>query len=142
MKKFLSLFLPLILGIVVGLIINTDNYSYFDKPPLSPPAITFPIVWTILYILMGISYTLSNKNENISKVYYLQLIFNYLWTFIFFTLDLKFLAIIWLIILIVLVFKMYKLFKEDNKISAYLQIPYIIWLFIALYLNIGVYVLN
>lgn len=142
MKKIITIFLPLIIGGIIGFVVNTDTYSNYITPPLSPPGILFPIVWSILYLLMGISYTISSKNKDIKKFYYLNLIFNYLWTFIFFTLNLKFLAIIWIIILDIIVIYMIKAFYKDNKLSAYLQIPYLIWLLFATYLTIGIYILN
>lgn len=142
MKKIITIFLPLIIGGIIGFIVNTDTYNNYITPPLSPPGILFPIVWSILYLLMGISYTISSKNKDIKKFYYLNLIFNYLWTFIFFTLDLKFLAIIWIIILDIIVILMIKAFYQDNKLAAYLQIPYLIWLLFATYLTIGIYILN
>ena len=142
MKKIITIFLPLIIGGIIGFVVNTDTYSNYITPPLSPPGILFPIVWSILYLLMGISYTISSKNKDIKKFYYLNLIFNYLWTFIFFTLDLKFLAIIWIIILDIIVILMIKAFYQDNKLATYLQIPYLIWLLFATYLTIGIYILN
>ena len=140
--KIISLFLPLILGTIVGLIINSSEYISLNQPPLAPPSILFPIIWSILYLLMGISYNLTTKTKDIKFIYYLQLIFNYLWSFIFFAFEMRFLAIIWIIILIFLVIIMIIRFYKDNKLSGYLQIPYLIWLLFALYLSIGIYILN
>ncbi len=140
--KIISIFFPLILGTIIGLLINTSVYSDYIKPPLAPPSILFPIVWSILYLLMGISYNLTSKSKDIKLIYYLQLVFNYLWSFIFFTLDLKLFSIIWLTILIILVTIMISKFYKDNKLAAYLQIPYLIWLFFALYLNTSIYLIN
>ena len=140
--KIISLFLPLILGTIVGLIVSSNGYNTLNQPPLAPPGILFPIVWSILYLLMGISYNLTSKTKDIKLIYYLQLIFNYLWSFIFFVFEMRFLAIIWIIILIILVIIMIVRFYKDNKISGYLQIPYLIWLLFALYLSIGIYILN
>ena len=140
--KIISIFFPLILGTIIGLLINTSVYSDYIKPPLAPSSILFPIVWSILYLLMGISYNLTSKSKDINLIYYLQLAFNYLWSFIFFTLDLKLFSIIWLTILIILVTIMISKFYKDNKLAAYLQIPYLIWLFFALYLNTSIYLIN
>lgn len=140
--KIISIFFPLILGTIIGLLINTSVYSDYIKPPLAPPSILFPIVWSILYLLMGISYNLTSKSKDIKLIYYLQLVFNYLWSIIFFTLDLKLFSIIWLTILIILVTIMISKFYKDNKQAAYLQIPYLIWLFFALYLNTSIYLIN
>ena len=140
--KIISIFFPLILGTIIGLLINTSVYSDYIKPHLAPPSILFPIVWSILYLLMGISYNLTSKSKDIKLIYYLQLVLNYLWSFIFFTLDLKLFSIIWLTILIILVTIMISKFYKDNKLAAYLQIPYLIWLFFALYLNTSIYLIN
>lgn len=150
MKKiFISLyrlFLPLALGSIVGLIINSSmDYTTLTKPPLSPPSILFPIVWSIIYLLMGISYyiyRIDYDDKNTIKLYYIQLIVNLLWSVIFFILKLRLLSIIWIIILDILVIRLYKLLKKDKPISAYLNILYIIWILFATYLNIGIYILN
>ncbi len=140
------LFFPLLLGSIVGFIINNNiDYNTLTKPPLSPPSILFPIIWSIIYLLMGISYYIYRKdydNTNTIKLYYIQLIINILWSIIFFTLKLRLLSIIWIIILDILVIKLYKLFKKDKPLSAYLNILYIIWIIFATYLNIGIYLLN
>ncbi len=125
-----SILLPVIGGFIIGLLSNTKNYSLFVPP------IVFPIVWTILYILMGISsYIVKKENGNL-KTYYKQLLINFSWPLVFFNLNLKVFALIILIILIIEVIKMIKEFKKINKKAAYLQIPYLIWLFFATFLNI------
>ncbi len=140
--KIISIFLPLILGTIVGLIVSSNGYNNLNLPPLAPSGILFPIVWSILYLLMGIGYNLTNKSKDIKFIYYLELIFNYIWSFIFFVFDMKLLAVIWIIILIVLVIIMIIRFSNNNKLAGYLQIPYLIWLLFALYLSIGIYLLN
>lgn len=141
-KKYLPIFIPIILGTIVSFIIKTDNYNIINKPVLSPPKIVFPIVWSIIYLIMGYSYYKTSKDKEETKVYYLQLIINLTWSIIFFNFKLYFLAIIWIMLLIYLVIKMIKLFYNDNKLSAYLNIPYLIWLIFAFYLTIMVYLLN
>ena len=135
--NFSRLFGPLILGSIVGFLIKD---SLLLKPPLSLPGIIFPIIWSILYLLMGISYFLYRRQNQASKpiiLYYLQLGLNLSWTFIFFVFKFRFLAIFWIVLLIINVFLLIK----KNKVF-YLLIPYLIWLLFALYLNIGVYLLN
>lgn len=128
MKKYFLLILPIIGGFVISLFTNITNNSFL-------PSILFPIVWTILYILMGVSsYMVSLQNGDLT-IYYIQLILNYLWPIIYFNFDLKLLALFILIILILLVIKMINQFKK-YKFSHLLQIPYLIWLFVALFLNI------
>lgn len=144
-KLIISIIIPLGLGIIASLLIKTDMYNVINKPELSPPKIVFPIVWTILYILLGISNYLINKNgkkEVPNLIYYIGLGINLIWPFIFFNLKEYLIALIWLIILIVFVVTMIIEYFKINKLSAYLQIPYIIWLIFALYLNYQVFLLN
>ena len=146
-KRIIYSLIPLIGGASVGLIISGSiDYQDMVKPPLSPPAIIFPIIWTTLYILMGISYLLATKdkenNKELDKIYLLQLFANFLWPIIFFTLEMYFTAFLWIILLLILVVVMIKEFLQNNKISGYLQIPYFLWLLFATYLNIGIFLLN
>lgn len=125
----------------------SNNYEGFNKPPLSPPGIIFPIVWTILFILMGISiYRIVRSNnfgvDSLKVLYFIQLLVNALWTPIFFGLNAYLFAFIWLLILLTLVVVMTIKFYYIDKISAYLLIPYIIWLLFAGYLNFSIYLLN
>ena len=146
-QKLLYILTPLIGGSIVGLIINKSiDYNYLVNPPLSPPSYLFPIVWSILYLLIGISYYIYRKKNNDDsltiKLYYIQLILNYLWSIIFFTLKLRTLAVIWIIILaITIIYLMIRFYKEERT-SFYLLIPYILWVLFATYLNIGIVVLN
>lgn len=146
-QKLLYILTPLIGGSIVGLIINKSiDYNYLVNPPLSPPSYLFPIVWSILYLLIGTSYYIYRKNNNDDsltiKLYYIQLILNYLWSIIFFTLKLRTLAVIWIIVLaITIIYLMIRFYKEE-KTSFYLLIPYILWVLFATYLNIGIVVLN
>lgn len=142
-----SILIPLILGGIVGLIIsNFMDYNVINKPPLSPSGILFPIIWSILYILMGISYgILKNNNlvdEKVKSVYYTQLLTNVTWPIIFFAFKWRFIAIIWILVLLILIIYMTIMFYKKKRIAGLLQIPYIIWTIFATYLTIGVYVLN
>ena len=146
-KRIIYSLLPIIGGAVVGLITSGYmDYSDMVKPPLSPPGIVFPIVWTILYILMGISYFLATKdnedNKELDQIYLLQLLVNFLWPIIFFVLEMYFTAFLWIVLLIILVIVMIKELLKNNKISGYLQLPYLVWLIFATYLNIGITLLN
>lgn len=146
-QKLLYILTPIIGGSIVGLIINKSiDYNYLVNPPLSPPSYLFPIVWSILYLLIGISYYIYRKNNNDDpltiRLYYIQLILNYLWSIIFFTLKLRTLAVIWIIVLaITIIYLMIRFYKEERT-SFYLFIPYILWVLFATYLNIGIVVLN
>lgn len=141
------IFFPLVMGSIIGLLIsNCISYNDLVKPPLSPPSILFPIVWTIIYLLMGISYFILKKNNNdniiISTVYYVQLFVNLLWSLIFFVLEWRFFSIIWIILLDLLVILMIYLFSKKEKISAYLNYLYLAWILFATYLTIGIFILN
>ena len=122
-------------------------YQNLNKPVASPPAILFPIVWTLLYILMGISSYLiytsgSEETSSALKIYGLQLFFNFCWSIIFFRFSMYLAAFIWLIFLIILIIKMIKQFFAINPAAAYLQIPYLLWCLFAAYLNFSVYLRN
>lgn len=142
MKKLIkNILIPVIMGSVIGLIISPFmNYQDLNKPPLSPPGIIFPIVWTILYIIMG--YSFYKQNEQNKTIYYTQLIVNGLWSIIFFVFKWYLLATIWIILLIILVIIMIKNFYKENKLSGLINIPYLLWLLFVLYLSFGVYLLN
>lgn len=146
-KNIFYLFFPIFLGGIVGFIISGNiDYEQLNQPLLSPPSIVFPIVWTILYLLIGITYYLIQKKEPLSRnekiIYYLQLFVNILWPVFFFLLKARGFSILWILLLDVLVFLLLRIiYKKDKKIS-YLLIPYLIWCIFATYLNIGVYLLN
>lgn len=142
-----SILVPLILGGIVGFITSGFiDYNSLQKPFLSPPSILFPIMWTILYTLMGISYgRLKSKgliDEKINIIYYLQLVINLLWSIIFFILKWRLFAFLWIILLDISVIIMIVRFYKKDKISGLLQIPYILWTLFATYLNLGIYLLN
>lgn len=143
-----SVLIPVILGNIVGLITATsNNYGELILPSFAPPGIVFPIVWTILYILMGVSSYLIIKSDNTDKnsalfVYGIQLAINLLWSIWFFISKLYLFSFLWIILLIVFVVIMIKKFYDISKLSAYLQIPYLLWLVFAAILNLTVYFLN
>ena len=142
-----AIIIPVIVGGIVGLIISGSiDYNSLQKPFLAPPSILFPIIWSILYILMGVSYGILSDNElidfGVNKIYYLQLFVNVLWPIFFFTLKWRLFAFIWIILLIILIIKMIRKFYSKNKISGLLQIPYLVWTVFAAYLNMFVYILN
>ena len=160
--------IPLAVGTVAGLLSmgGMENFMTMNQPPLSPPAWVFPVAWTILYTFMGISSyliyvsesdtlkhrnlnTAVNKNtkENNGKskalsTYGYQLLVNFLWPVFFFNFQWYFFALLWLILLWVLVFLMIRKFASISKLAAYMNIPYLIWLTFAGYLNAGIWLLN
>ncbi len=119
-----------------------------EKPPLTPPGIVFPIVWAVLYALMGIGAArISVQGEQSARrmaltVFFAQLFFNFLWSIIFFNLQRYGLAFVWLLILLALIVLMIVLFARLDRIAALLQIPYVLWVSFALYLNFAVWQLN
>lgn len=126
---------------------TTQIYTSLNKPPFSPPGIVFPIVWSVLYLLMGLAaYFLSNeRNQQISsllKIYWIQLILNALWPLVFWRLEAFELAAVIIVAILLLVVSLTAWAYKINKLSAILFIPYIIWLIFALYLNIGIAILN
>ena len=137
----------MILGGIIGIIISGFmDYNTLNQPPLSPPGFLFGIVWTILYLLMGIAYGIlvyrRNSDETVSKIYWTQLLVNLIWPILFFVFKVRLRSILWIILLLILVINMILEFYKKDKMIAYTQIPYVIWLLFATYLNIGVYLLN
>ena len=142
-----SILIPVIVGGIVGLIISGSiDYNSLQKPPLSPPSILFPIMWTILYILMGVSYGILKSKHLVDpdtkKIYYLQLFVNALWSIFFFTFKWRLFAFLWIILLDVLVIIMIIKFFKNNKLAGVLQLPYLLWTLFASYLNLAIYLLN
>lgn len=142
-----SILIPVIVGGIVGLLISKSiDYNSLIKPFLAPPSIVFPIVWTILYILMGISYgILQSKyliDDKINVIYYWQLGVNAIWPILFFLLKWRLFAFIWIIILAISVLVMIIEFFKKNKLAGLLQVPYLLWTLFATYLNLGIYILN
>lgn len=142
-----NIILPIALGGLVGLIISQFmDYNTLQKPPLSPPGFIFGIVWSILYLLMGIAYGMlvykEKSDEEVSKIYWTQLIINLIWPILFFVFKIRLFSSIWIIILLILVISMVIKFYKKDKIIGYSQIPYLLWIMFATYLNIGVYILN
>lgn len=146
LKKYkpyiIQILIPLLVGGLAALI-TRDSMGVYDqviKPPLAPPPILFPIVWTILYILMGISAALIHKKEkSVPFVYWLQLFVNFLWPIIFFNMEAFFFAFIWILLLLLLVVLMIIEFSRIDKRASLLQIPYLIWTAFATYLTFFVW---
>ena len=141
--------IPLVIGGIASLIVNNgfENYSEVTKPALSPPPWIFPVVWTILYILMGIStYLIYEKDKNLNRnafiIYAVQLALNFIWPVFFFGFNAYLLSFIILVLLLVFVVAMIISFYKENKLAGLLQIPYLIWLLFAAYLNFAVFLLN
>lgn len=146
-----QLAIPLAVGGLSALLTGNafTSYQALNRPPLSPPAMVFPIVWTILYLLMGTGSYLAigcdarlPENRPLVWVYAAQLLFNLLWTPVFFRLEWRLFSFFWLLALLALVAVMARQFYRRRPLAGYLQIPYLLWLLFAAYLNLGTYLLN
>ena len=142
MKKFIIILLITFGVTIIPTFFLDFNTNYLVKPALFPPKILFPIVWSILYLLMTISLNITTRNNKLYKIYSIQLILNSLWSPIFFGFKLYLLSAIILILLIISVIIMIYQMIMENKVAGYLQIPYLLWLLFALYLNLSIYLLN
>ena len=138
-------------GLLSGLLSREGTALYAEllqKPPLSPPGWVFPVVWTILYGLMGLSAAIiyaappTQARSRGLNLFIAQLIVNFFWSPIFFNARAYGFALAWLLLLWVLVLLMILQFRKVDKAAAFLQIPYLLWLTFAAYLNWGVWQVN
>ncbi len=143
--------IPLAVGALAALLSRgaMEDYQDLYKPLLSPPSWLFPVVWTILYVLMGLAsyyvYSSSASPERIRralKAYALQLAANFIWPLIFFVLGAYLIAFLWLILLFALALVCALRFGYIDARAGRLMAPYLVWLFFAAYLNLGVHLLN
>lgn len=148
---FKSIALPLLVGAIAGFLTRNsmDDFARLNQPPLSPPGWLFPVVWTILYTLMGISASLISQSDadesaknSALRIYYLQLFVNFLWPLFFFGGQWYFFSLLWLILLWFLIAVMITRFYAISKTAGYLNVPYFIWVTFATYLNAGIWILN
>lgn len=119
-----------------------------EQPPLSPPSVVFPIVWTVLFALMGVGMaqvqgTSPSAARALSlRIFLVQLAFNFCWSIIFFNFQSYGVAFVWLLVLWVLILWMIHSFRKLDTAAAWLQLPYLLWVGFAGYLNLGVWLLN
>ncbi len=131
-----------VLGNVVGGN-NNGKYERLYQPPFAPPGWIFPIVWTILFILMGIAAYLIYESDSQEKkealgIYVAQLIANIGWSFIFFRLDAYLLAFAWILLLWYFIFLTWQSFRKINRTAGWLLVPYLAWVTFAAYLNLAI----
>ena len=145
-----SLLLPLAVGGLSALL-TKDAMGSFDamaQPPLSPPAWLFPVVWTLLYLLMGLSLYLVLEAPRTADTatalgfFAAQLAFNFLWSILFFNLGWYLIAFFWLLAMLLLILATLTQFWHIRPAAGALLIPYALWVAFAGYLNLGVYLLN
>ena len=152
-KAFIiAIALPLVIGGFSAFLTkdNMNIYGEINTPPLSPPAFLFPVVWTVLYVLMGVSSAFIWLNRSDSKeiadrgllIYAASLFFNFVWSLIFFNFRAYLFAFIWLLVMLTLIILTVVNYKKIVPLAAYLQIPYILWTAFAGYLTFGVWLLN
>ena len=139
------------MGLLAGFLIRDGVAWYTEfavKPPLNPPAIVFPIVWTILYALMGIGaarVSLTPESQERSgglNLFVIQLAANFLWSILFFNFRAYGASVVLLIVLWVLIAAMILAFHQTDALAGWLQVPYLVWVTFAVYLNWGVSVFN
>ena len=125
-----------------------EAFSALRQPPLSPPGWVFPVAWTILYLLMGIGMAIvwresdGERRHRAVTIWVVQLAANFLWPLLFFLWQLRLLSLVWLAVLLILVANMTSEFEKTSVTAARMQIPYLLWLLFAAYLNLGVWILN
>ena len=150
-KPFIiAILLPLLVGGLSALLAGgMKEFETVNKPPLSPEAWLFPVVWTLLFILMGVAsyiiydFTAPEYKKNSALLCYgLQLFFNFFWSIIFFRFRLYLFAFIWLLILLGLIICTAVRFYRISNVAGYLMLPYVLWVLFAGYLNLGIYLLN
>lgn len=143
--------IPLIVGALSGIITSgaMDSFESLEQPPLSPPSWLFPVVWTVLFILMGLAsyFVLVSKGEQkditSAMVFYgVQLVFNFLWSIFFFNFGFLWFAFVWLAVLWILILITAAKFYGLKHTAGYLLIPYILWVSFAGYLNFAIAYLN
>ncbi len=150
-RLILCLAVPLLGGGLAGLVTmnSMKAFATLNQPPLSPPGWLFPVVWTVLYALMGIASYLASASDAEQEekrgalwAYGIQLAFNFLWPIVFFNLKWYFFAFLWLVMLWALILITLLRFGRIRRLSGQLLIPYLLWVAFAGYLNLGVYLLN
>lgn len=145
-----NILLPLLVGAISGILTRNGMQAFTQtavKPFFMPPNWLFPVAWTILYIMMGYAAYLYNMRFSAEKktataVYYIQLFFNFVWSFIFFGAENYLFAFVWITILWVLIIANTILFYRENKVAGVLFIPYLVWVTFAAILNFSVFLLN
>lgn len=149
-KLIISLAIPLAVGGLAALLSGgMGNYTVMNQPPLSPPGWIFPIVWSILYLAMGYaSYRILMSDADKADIkqaltfYGIQLVLNFLWPIIFFSLQWYWVAFVWLVLLWVFIYLTMRMFGTIDDTAENLLIPYLLWVTFAGYLNLGVALLN
>lgn len=150
-QLLIAVAIPLVVGGLAALLTSgsMDLFEMVEKPPLSPPGWLFPVVWTILYVLMGVASYLvwqttgsPRLRERALRLYAAQLAVNFVWPLLFFNLQWYLFAFLWLVLLWVLVLLTWLSFRRLSPVAGWLLVPYLLWVTFAGYLNLGIYILN
>lgn len=148
-RLLLCLAIPLGVGALAGILTKDSmmQFSLLNQPPLSPPGWLFPVVWTVLYLLMGYASYLISRSDSTQKrpaliLYAIQLIVNFFWSIFFFNFGWYLFSFLWLLLLWVLILLTIRAFWRISPTAAILLIPYLLWVTFAGYLNLAIYLLN
>ncbi len=148
-KRWFWISVPELVGVIAGFLIRDGVMVYqavAPKPPLSPPGAVFPVVWIVLYALMGYgAYRVANagiywQKKQALRLFWIQLGMNFLWPVFFFVASWYGVALAWIVALWFMIFAMFRAFRRIDRLAARLQIPYLFWTAFAVYLNLGAWV--
>lgn len=148
-RLLVYLAIPLGVGALAGILTKDSmmQFSLLNKPPLSPPGWLFPVVWTVLFLLMGYASYLVSRSDSVQKrpaliLYAIQLIVNFFWSIFFFNFEWYLFSFFWLVLLWVLILLTIRAFWRISPTAAILLIPYLLWVTFAGYLNLAIWLIN
>lgn len=148
-RLLVYLAIPLGVGALAGILTKDSmmQFSLLNRPPLSPPGWLFPVVWTVLFLLMGYASYLVSRSDSVQKrpaliLYAIQLIVNFFWSIFFFNFEWYLFSFFWLVLLWVLILLTIRTFRRISPTAAILLIPYLLWVTFAGYLNLAIWLLN
>ena len=150
-KYIIGIAIPLAVGGLSALLTQSamQKFNSLNQPPLAPPSWLFPVVWTVLFVLMGIASALfymadvpQEQKKSALTLYGVQLAMNFLWSIVFFNFGAYLFAFVWLLALLAVIIATAVKFRRISKPAAWMLIPYILWVCFAGYLNFAIYLLN
>lgn len=148
-RLLVSLAIPLGVGALAGILTKDSmmQFSLLNRPPLSPPGWLFPVVWTVLFLLMGYASYLVSRSDSVQKrpaliLYAIQLIVNFFWSIFFFNFEWYLFSFFWLVLLWVLILLTIRAFWRISPVAGILLIPYLLWVTFAGYLNLAIWLIN
>lgn len=148
-RLLVYLAIPLGVGALAGILTKDSmmQFSLLNRPPLSPPGWLFPVVWTVLFLMMGYASYLVSRSDSVQKrpaliLYAIQLIVNFFWSIFFFNFEWYLFSFFWLVLLWVLILLTIRAFWRISPTAAILLIPYLLWVTFAGYLNLAIWLIN